>query len=126
MASIRARAAKGKGAATSVDVMNAEETESFATHTIADYDMKVGKLIDRRYFEVDGSFVTEAKIGREEGYERMKQARELDKDSLRKGCLVVENFETRAGCSSSRRGKPSTRRSPLVIRITRSEMWSRF
>ena len=75
MAGIRTRAAKGKGAATSVDVVNAEETESFATRTIADYDMKVGKIIDRRYFRVDGSFVTEAKIAREEGYERMKQAR---------------------------------------------------
>lgn len=75
MAGIRTRAAKGKGAATSADVMNAEETESFAIHMIVDYDMKVGKLIDRRYFRVDGSFVTEAKIAREEGYERMKQAK---------------------------------------------------
>ena len=38
MAGIRTRAAKGKGAATSVDVVNAEETESFATHTIAEAD----------------------------------------------------------------------------------------
>ena len=30
------------------------------------------------------SFVTEAKIVQEEGYKRMKQAGELDKDSLRK------------------------------------------
>lgn len=75
MASIQARAAKGKGAVTSADVMNAEETESFAMHMIVDYDMKVGKLIDRRCFRVDGSFVTKVKIAQEEGYERMKQAR---------------------------------------------------
>lgn len=36
MASTRARAVKSKGAATSVDVMNAEETESFAMYMIAD------------------------------------------------------------------------------------------
>ena len=36
MAGIRARAAKGKGAAASVDVTNAEETEHFAMHMIAE------------------------------------------------------------------------------------------
>jgi hypothetical protein len=96
MAGIRARAAKSKGAATSIDVMNAEETESVAMHMIAGYGMKAGKPIGRRYFRVDGSFVTETEIVQEQEYEQMKQAGELDKDGLRKGTLGVKMFEIRA------------------------------
>jgi hypothetical protein len=80
------------GAATSVDVMKTEETESFAMHMIAGYDMKAGKPIGRRYFRADGSFVTEAEVVQEEKYEWMKQDGGLDKDGLRKGTLGGEMF----------------------------------
>jgi hypothetical protein len=52
--------------------MNVQETELFVMHMIAGYDMKAGKSIGRRYFRVDGSFITEAEIVQEEEYGWMK------------------------------------------------------
>jgi len=86
--------------------MNVEETEPFVMHMVAGYDVKAGKPIGRRYFGADGSFVTKAEIIQEEEYEWMKQDGELDKDGLRKGTLAGRK-----------------KRSQLVVRITRNEMW---
>jgi hypothetical protein len=97
--------------------MNVEETEPFVMHMIAGYDVKAGKPIGRRYFGAGGSFVTEAEIVQEEEYEWMKQDGELDKDGLRKGTLGGEMFEIRAGFVEREK------RSQLVVRITRNEMW---
>ena len=72
--------------------MNEKETEFFAIRMIAGYDMKTGKPIGRRYFRVDGSFVTEAKIVRGEEYEWMEQPGELGRDGLCKGTLGSEMF----------------------------------
>ncbi len=47
----------------------------------------------------------------------MKQDGELDKDGLRKRTLGGEMFEIRAGFAEREK------RSQLVVRITRNEMW---